>query len=381
MDEFPDSSLLAHFADLKDPRIERTKKHKLIDIVAIAICGVICGADNWIEIAYFGEVKEAWLRQFLELPNGIPSHDTFNTVFARLDAEAFRRSFISWVQTVYTITEGQVVGIDGKSLRHSYDKQAGKETLWLVNAWASQAQLALGQVAVDAKSNEITAIPVLLEVLALKGCIVTIDAMGCQTDIARLIVEKGADYILAVKQNQPILYENVVELFRGAQEVPFQDVPHTYAERVNKNHGRVERRRCWAISETELLNYLRHKSDWTKLQTVFLIEHERYLPNQEASCERAYFMTSLPNHAAHLLQASRSHWGIENGLHWILDIAFREDDARLRQGFGDQNFAVLRQLALNLLRQDKSIKLGVKGKRLKAGWDEAYLLHLLASAI
>ena len=381
MDEFPDSSLLAHFSGLSDPRVERTRKHKLIDIVAIAICGVICGADNWVEIAYFGEVKQAWLRQFLELPNGIPSHDTFNEVFARLDADEFRRCFINWVQAVYQVTDGQVIGVDGKSLRRSYDKRSGKTAIWLVNAWVSQAQLALGQEAVDEKSNEITAIPALLKLLALSGCIVTIDAIGCQTEIAHLIVEKEADYILSVKQNQPSLYEDVTELFRGVQEVQFQQVPHTYAESWDKNHGRVERRRCWAISQAELLNYLRHKDAWTKLNTVFLVERERYLPNQEASHESAYFITSLPNDAAQLLQASRCHWGIENGLHWVLDVAFREDDARLRQGFGDQNFAVLRQLALNLLRQDKSIQLGVKGKRLKAGWDETYLLHLLASAI
>lgn len=380
MNEFPNGSLLFHFSNLNDPRIERSKKHKLIDIIAIAICGVICGADNWVEIAYFGEVKEAWLRQFLELPNGIPSHDTFNDVFARLDAEAFRRCFMAWVQAVYQVTAGQVVGVDGKSLRRSYDKQAGKAAIWLVNAWASQAQMALGQAAVDEKSNEISAIPALLNLLALQGCIVTIDAIGCQTEIAQLIVDKEADYILSVKQNQPSLYEDVSELFRGVQEVQFRQVPHRYAESLDKNHGRVERRRCWAISEPEFLNYIRHKEAWAQLQTVFMVERERYLPDKAPSRESAYFITSLPNDAVHLLQASRAHWGVENGLHWVLDIAFREDDSRLRQGFGDQNFAVLRQLALNLLRQDKSIKLGVKGKRLKAGWDETYLLHLLASA-
>jgi predicted transposase YbfD/YdcC len=381
MDEFPAGSLLAHFADLNDPRIERTKKHKLIDIIAIAICGVICGADNWVEIAYFGEVREAWLRQFLELPNGIPSHDTFNEVFARLDAQAFRRCFISWVQAVYQLTEGQVIGVDGKTLRHSYDKQVGKEAIWLVNAWASQAQLALGQAVVEETSNEITAIPALLNLLALAGCIVTIDAIGCQTEIAQVIVDKEADYILAVKKNQPTLYEDLEELFRGVQEVQFQDVAPTYAQSLDKNHGRVERRRCWALSQPELLNYLRQKDAWANLKTVFMVERERYLPDKPPSRESAYFITSLPNDAAHLLQASRAHWGVENGLHWVLDIAFGEDDVRLRRRYGDQNFAVLRQLALNLLRQDQSIKLGVKGKRLKAGWDEAYLLHLLASAI
>jgi predicted transposase YbfD/YdcC len=381
MNEFPDSSLLAHFADLNDPRIERTKKHKLIDMIAIAICGVICGADNWVEIAYFGEVKEAWLRQFLELPNGIPSHDTFNDVFARLDGEAFRRCFIQWVQAVYQVTEGQVIGVDGKRLRRSYDNGNGKEAIWLVNAWASQAQVALGQTAVDEQSNEISAIPALLNLLALKDCIVTIDAIGCQTEIAQGIVDQQADYILAVKANQPSLYEDVVELFRGVEAVQFQAVPHTRAQSLDKNHGRMERRRCWAISDPEFLSYLRGKDAWAKLQTVFMVERERFLPDQPVSRERVYFITSLPNDAAHLLQASRAHWGVENGLHWVLDIAFREDDARLRRGYGDQNFAVLRQLALNLLRQDKALKLGVKGKRLKAGWDETYLLHLLASAI
>lgn len=381
MNQFPEGSLLAHFSDLPDPRIERTKKHKLIDLIAIAICGVVCGADNWVEIAYFGEVKEAWLRQFLELPNGIPSHDTFNDVFARLDGEAFRRCFIGWVQAVAQLTAGEVVGVDGKSVRRSYDKKLGKNAIWLVNAWASQAQIALGQAVVDEKSNEITAIPALLKLLVLKGCIVTIDAIGCQTELAQLIVDQGADYILSVKKNQPKLHEDVEELFRGAQEVQFETVPHRYAQSWDKDHGRVEVRRCWAISEPELIRYLRHHDQWAKLQTVFLVERNRYLPDQTISRERAYFISSLPNDAAHLLNASRSHWGVENGLHWVLDVSFGEDNARLRQGYGDQNFAVLRQLALNLLRQDKSIKLGVKGKRLKAGWDETYLRHLLASAI
>ncbi|MCI0555468.1 MAG: ISAs1 family transposase [Anaerolineae bacterium] len=381
MNEFPNSSLLSHFQNLNDPRIERTKKHKLIDIVAIAICGVICGADNWVEIAHFGQVKAAWLRQFLELPNGIPSHDTFNDVFARLDADEFRRCFIEWVQAVYQVSGGQVIGVDGKSLRRSYDKQAGKAALWLVNAWASQAQIALGQAAIAEKSNEISAIPTLLNLLAIQGCLVSIDAIGCQTQIAQLIVDKQADYILAVKQNQPSLYEDVVELFRGVQEVQLQQVAHTYAESLDKNHGRVERRRCWALSDPAYLNYIRQREAWAQLKTVFMVERERYVPDKVPSREVAYFISTLANDAAHLLQASRSHWGIENGLHWVLDIAFREDESRLRRGFGDQNFAVLRQLAVNLIRQDKSIQLGVKGKRLKAGWDETYLRHLLASAI
>lgn len=381
MSAFPEGSLLRHFEDLNDPRVERTKKHKLIDLVAIAICGVICGADNWVEIAYYGEVKEAWLRQFLELPNGIPSHDTFTDVFARIKGEEFQTCFMSWVQAISKLTEGQVVSVDGKALRHSYDKASGKAAIWLVNAWASQNHLVLGQQKVDDKSNEITAIPLLLKLLALKGCIITIDAIGCQTDIAQTIVEQEADYVLSVKQNQPSLYEDIQELFKGALEAHFHQTPHSYARTVDKGHGRVEVRRCWTLSDPEFLAYVRNKEAWANLQTVIMVQRERYLPKQNSSLETAYFISSLVTDATEFLKIIRSHWSVENGLHWVLDMAFREDDSRLRTGYGDQNFAVLRQLALNLLRQDKSIKLGVKGKRLKAGWDEGYLRHILASAI
>jgi predicted transposase YbfD/YdcC len=381
MSDFPDGSLLRHFEELQDPRVERTKKHKLMDMVAIAICGVICGADNWVEIAYFGEVKEAWLRQFLELPNGIPSHDTFNDVFARIKGEEFQRCFMNWVQAVAVLTEGEVVSVDGKALRRSHDKTSGKEAIWLVNAWASQNHLALGQRPVDDKSNEITAIPTLLKLLTLKGCIVTIDAIGCQTDIAQTIVDQEADYVLSVKKNQPSLYEDLEELFKGAMEAHFHQTPHSYARTLDKGHGRVEVRRCWTLFAPEFLAYVRNKDAWANLQTVIMVQRERHLPNHDPSLETAYFISSLSTEAAEFLKIIRSHWGVENGLHWVLDMAFREDDARLRKGYGDQNFAVLRQLALNLLRQDQSTKLGVKGKRLKAGWDEVYLRHILASAI
>jgi predicted transposase YbfD/YdcC len=381
MSEFPEGSLLKHFERLSDPRVERTKKHKLIDMVAIAICGVLCGADNWVEIAYYGEVKEAWLRQFLELPNGIPSHDTFNDVFARIKGDEFQACFMSWVAAVAQLTPGEVVSIDGKALRHSYDNASGKAAIWLVNAWANQNQVVLGQQVVDEKSNEITAIPVLLRLLHLKGCIVTMDAMGCQTDIAQTIIEQEADYVLSVKKNQGYLYEDIEELFKGAMEAHFHDTPHSYARTLDKGHGRVEVRHCWVLSDPEFLAYLRTGTAWMKLQTVIMVQRERHLPHQPPTSETAYFIASLTSDAAAFLKIVRDHWGVENSLHWVLDMAFREDDARLRAGYGDQNFAVLRQLALNLLRQDKSIKLGVKGKRLKAGWDERYLHHILASAI
>jgi len=381
MTDFPEGSLLKHFEKLTDPRVERTKKHQLIDLVAIAICGVICGADNWVEIAYFGEVKEMWFRQFLELPNGIPSHDTFNDVFARIKGEEFQACFMGWVQAVSRLTDGQIVSVDGKALRHSYDKALGKEAIWLVNAWASQNRMALGQLKVDDKSNEITAIPALLKLLALKGCIVTIDAIACQTDIAQTIVDQGADYVLSAKKNQPSLFEDIEELFQGALEADFYQTPHSYARTVDKGHGRVEVRHCWTLSDPEFIAYIRHKEAWKKLQTVIMVQRERYLPHQDPQIETSYFISSLSSDATEFLKIIRSHWGVENSLHWALDVVFREDDSRIRKGYGDQNFAVLRQLALNLLRQDKSIKLGIKGKRLKAGWDETYLRHILASAI
>jgi len=374
--ETPPSSILEHFSALTDPRMDRTKLHKLIDIVTIALCGMICGADTWVDIESFGRAKEAWLRQFLALPNGIPSHDTFGDVFSRLDPEEFQRCFLNWVQAVQDATQGQVIAVDGKTARRSHDGRLGKRAIHMVSAWATQNRLVLAQVKVNDKSNEITAIPEVLHMLALSGCIVTLDAMGCQTAIAKLIVEQGADYVLAVKKNQGCLHEDIQDLFAGAAEVDFHEVPHTYHRTINKDHGRVEVRQCWAIADPEYLAYVRRAHTWAQLHTVVMVRRERRIGAQ-STVETAYYISSLPNDARRLLEITRTHWRIENEVHWVLDIAFREDDSRFRKDYGAQNLAVLRHMALNLLKQEKTAQCGIKGKRLKAGWDEAYLLRVL----
>jgi predicted transposase YbfD/YdcC len=365
-----------YFGELPDPRVERTKRHKLLDIVAIAICGVICGADNWVEIEEFGRVREGWLREFLELPNGIPSHDTFGRVFGRLDAEVFGDSFMDWVRAVYSLTAGQVLAIDGKTMRGSADKTNGKAALHVVSAWASANQMVLGQVAVADKSNEITAIPELLALLVVQGCIVTVDALGCQKKIAQAIRDAKADYVLRVKANQGHLYQDLEEWFAYAQQTGFAAMTHSHERVVGKDHGRRESRECWVVSDPLAFEYIRHYDGWPDLNSIAKVVRQRWL-NTTLTTETAYYISSLDNTAPLLLACSRSHWAVENALHWVLDVAFREDAARYRQGDGPQNFALVRKLALNLLRQDTTVKIGIKGKRLRAALDPNYLLHLL----
>jgi predicted transposase YbfD/YdcC len=372
-----ETTIRQYFEGLSDPRIERTKRHKLIDIVTIAICGTICGGDNWVEIADWGNAKAEWLGTFLELPNGIPSHDTFSDVFGRINPQEFQRCFVAWVQAVYVLTQGQVIAIDGKTLCGSADKSLGKGAIHMVSAWATQNRLVLGQVKVDEKSNEITAIPELLTVLDIRGCTVTIDAMGCQTEIAQAIVDAQADYVLSVKKNQGRLYEDIQDLFAGAAEVAYHQVPHDYARTVEKDHGRLEIRECWTIADAEFLAYLRTVEAWANLTTVALVRRERRL-NDTVTTEQAFYIASLPNSAALVLKATRQHWGIENSLHWTLDVAFHEDDNRIHSDNAPQNLAVLRHIALNLLKHEPSAKVGIKAKRLRAGWDNAYLLKVLA---
>jgi len=370
-------SIVKHFGKVKDPRINRTKLHELMDIIIMAICGVICGADNWVDIELFGKAKLAWLKTFLKLPNGIPSHDTFGRVFAALNPQEFESSFMEWVQAINQLTQGQVIAIDGKQLRGSRDSGVGKNAIYMVSAWATENQLVLGQRKVDEKSNEITAIPKLLKLLEIKGCIVTVDAIGTQTKIAKTIIEQEGDYILAVKENQGHLYEDIHDLFEDNQRFNYAGIPHSYAKWVNKDHGRIEIRQCWTISDPEYLANIRDLKRWQGLQTLVMILSERRI-GDEVEVQDRYFISSLEGNAEKILRAKRSYWGIENRLHWVLDIAFNEDHSRVRKDNAPHNFAILRHMALNLLKQEKTAKGGIKAKRLQCGWNMDYLLKVLA---
>jgi predicted transposase YbfD/YdcC len=374
MPENPSTDITEYFAELEDPRVNRTKKHPLDNVVVIALCAVICGADTWVDIELFGESKREWFAQFLDLSNGIPSHDTFGRVFARLDAEQFQSCFINWVQAVCEVLNGQVVAFDGKTVRGSHNRGIGKKAIHMVSAWATESELVLGQTKVEEKSNEITALPALIDLLELSGCIVTIDAMGCQKEIARKIVEQGADYVLALKSNQGKLYADAKTLFEDAEAIDFVDCD--YHRTVGKNHGRIEMRKCWATADPEYLAALYKPEQWAGLQTVAMVQTERRIGDKHQT-ETRYYISSLPGNAQRILQAVRCHWHIENRLHWVLDVTFNEDDCRIRTDNAPQNMAVLRHMALNLLKQEQSTKRSLRGKRLKAGWDEKYLAKVL----
>jgi predicted transposase YbfD/YdcC len=373
------AKLRQRFSDLKDPRVERTKEHQLLDIFTIAICAVICGADGYEDMAEFGKAKRDFFERFLELPNGIPSHDTFGRLFARIQPAQFEACFAAWVQDLVDLAAGQVVGIDGKCLRRSADKADGKAAIYMVSAWASAngAGMVLAQRKVAEKSNEITAIPELLKLLDLSGCIVTIDAMGTQTAIADAIIAQQADYVLALKGNQGTTHEQTQALFEHALGSNFKGIAYQQQETVDGGHGRIETRRYYLITAPSYIEYVNNQERWAGLRAIGLVEAERLIDGV-VSKERRYYISSLSN-VADFARGARGHWGIENGLHWVLDIAFREDESRVRKDHGAENMAVLRHIALNLLKRERSKRgASVHTKRLTAGWDERYLLTVLA---
>ena len=370
----PQATITEYFSELEDPR-RHNRRHKLLDILVIAICGAICGADGWEEIELFAETKEEWLRGFLELPHGVPSDDTFRRVFAALDAEHFQYCFMDWIEAVEELTSGQVVAGDGKTLRRSHDRSEGKKALQMVSLWASRNGVVLGQMKVDDESTEMTAIPKLLDTLEIAGCIVTLDALHCQLETVETIIDKEADYVLPVKENQPRLLEAIQELFDDPEEMHW--VACDYHQTESRGHGRTEIRECWSTSDPDYVRYIVGTlGAWRGIQSIAVVQTERQAGGQ-TTVKRRYFISSLESDAKLILHAVRAHWGIENRLHWVLDVAFREDDSRIRKGNGAENFAVLRHIALNLLRREKSAKRSIKGKRMKAALDDQYLLKVL----
>ncbi|WP_414620518.1 ISAs1 family transposase [Calothrix sp. CCY 0018] len=370
----PKQTISDYFVDLEDPRIERTKRHQLIDVITIAICAVICGAESWVAIETYGQAKQEWLKRFLKLPNGIPSHDTFARVFALINPEKFQECFSYWIKSVAIVTDGEVIAIDGKSLKHSYDKKTGNRAINMVSAWATSTKLVLGQIKVDKKSNEITAIPELIKMLDIAGCIVTIDAIGCQKEIVNLISQKDGDYIISLKKNQKSLYESTELLFKEAISKRNKGEYASHYSTRELGHGREEIRNYLMLSN--ISNRIDSDHKWSKLNSIGMVESVR-TENGKTTVETRYYISSLNLDAKKFGDSVRSHWGIENSLHWILDVALNEDGCRIRKDNAPQNFAVLRHIAVNLLGQEKSKKLGIKNKQFLAAMDDNYLAKVL----
>ena len=366
--------ILTHFENLTDPRIERTKRHKLLDIIFIAICGTLCGAEGYADIERFGRAKQSWFRRFLDLPNGIPSHDTFGRVLSLLDTDEWMASVQDWLSSLRVCLKDQGVAIDGKLLRGSFDKASEQSALNLVSAWAGELRLSLGQVAVDKDSNEITAVPKLLAMLEITGAVVTLDAMHCQKETTAAIVKKQADYVIAVKDNQRALMDTIHETFLdyGEDDYPAPQVrKHTTVER---SHGREERREYFiAAAPQELLD----QGKWAGLRSIGMVQRTRVIDGKETT-EVHYFISSLPPKVKRFARAVREHWGIENRLHWVLDVIFAEDQSRIRRGNGPEISGSLRRLAAMILSRDTSCKSSLRGKRLQAGWNDDVLAGILA---
>jgi predicted transposase YbfD/YdcC len=367
-----------HFDHIEDPRRAQGQRHRLDHVLTIALCAVVANSDGWDDIAAFAHAYEPWLTERLGLTHGVPSADTIRRVVSAIEPEAFERGFARWVEGVATKTDGEVVAIDGKSLRRSYDKDDPKAMLHMVSAWANEQRLVLAQTAVDEKSNEITAIPALLSVLDVAGCVVTIDAMGTQTEIAAQVRAQNADYVLALKGNQETLHDDVRDYFETLNPAAVSGPSARYAETRDLGHGRGEVRRGWVSSD---LDWLRQRADWAGLRSIAMVESERDVGGVVAR-QRRYFISSLPadtdGDAARLLGAVRGHWGIENGVHWVLDVVFREDESRVRRGHGGTNLSVLRRLGLNLLRRAQTPRqMSLRMKRKLAGWDVSFLASVV----
>lgn len=367
-------SFAAHFGEIDDPRRQAGRRYPLIEVLFIAICAIIGGADDWVAIERFGKAKARWFGKYLVLKHGIPAHDTFGDVFGALNPEQFTEAFVQWMQTIATLSG--VIALDGKTVRHSHDTALGKSAIHMVSAWSAHNRLILGQMKVDDKSNEITALPKLLQILDVKGCLVTIDAMGCQTEIAQQIVEQDGDYLLAVKKNQEYLFEDIDHLFKHSNAENFKAEGFDEHRTVGKEHGRLEIRHCQVISAPDWLDHLRHRRDWKKLHSIVRLCTERQIGGK-TSQECRYYICSRDAPASELLEAVRAHWGIENNVHWVLDVVFDEDASRIRVGHAQQNLAAMRRLAINMLNKDKTTKHSLKGKRQLAGWDEAYLERVI----
>jgi predicted transposase YbfD/YdcC len=365
----PDSPFRKHFHCIKDPRRPNTR-HLLHDIILIALCALISGADSWTQVAEYGRSKLGWFKEFLELPHGIPSHDTFGRLFARLEPKGFHDFFTRWVRELSASLQGKTIAIDGKTLRGSHDRAQGRAAIHLVSAWVADIRLVLGQLKTADKSNEITAIPELIKTLDLQGATVTLDAMGCQKKIAQTIIAAQADYVIQVKDNQKTLHEDIALFFQEPANGPFDT-----CETVDGEHGRIETRRYFTSNE---IAWLPAKPEWPGINTICMAVREREVKGK-TSTETSYFISSLDNQARTIAKAIRAHWGIENDLHWCLDISFREDHCRVRKDHAPENLAILRHLATNMLKRETSLKGGIQTKRLKAAWDHNYLLKVLTT--
>lgn len=371
------NDFLKHFSSVIDPRKDtHNKRHILSDILVLTILASLCGAQTWTEVEEFGKAKKVWLKTFLQLPNGIPSHDTIGDLYARLSPGSLQDGFLSWIQSMVQTNDGDIIPIDGKTIRRSYDQASGRGAIHMVSAWSSANGVVLGQLKTEEKSNEITAIPELLGILDVKGCVVTIDAMGCQKEIAKKIIEREADYVLALKGNQGTLYADVKLYMDSIIDQKIKNIPHMNFNTIDKGHGRIEERSYFV---TESIDWLEQKKSWEGLKSVGVVESKRHI-GEAISIERRYYISSLSANAERFGNTVRMHWSIENQLHWSLDVSFNEDQCRARKDNAPENFAIIRHIALNMLKMEKTAKVGLKIKQNKAGWNNNYLIKILKAS-